>query len=147
MSERTDDLYALIVEIRRSFNALKTYSDRSNDDIGVTAAMRAVMEYLAQQGPTSVADIARGKDVSRQHIQQLADQLAKTGLIGWQPNPRHKRSPLAGLTGEGERRFSEIKQREARILDELATALPDTDFEQARHSLAALRQSIGQVKG
>lgn len=147
MNQRSEELYALIVEIRRSFNALKTFSDQSNDDLGVTAAMRAVMEYLSEHGATSVAEIARGKDVSRQHIQQLADSLAKTDLLGWEPNPRHKRSPLAVLTQEGTLKFAEIKRREAYVLDEIAAAMPDMNFEQARQSLGALRETIGQVRG
>jgi DNA-binding MarR family transcriptional regulator len=145
MAERAEELYRLIVEIRRAFNELKTYSDDANADLGVTAAMRAVMEHLALHGPTSVPDIARAKSVTRQHIQQLSDALARDGLLEWNDNPRHKRSPLADLTANGRAGFAEIRKREAAALQDLAAELQDVDCTASADVLAELRAALGKL--
>jgi DNA-binding MarR family transcriptional regulator len=144
MASREVDLYALIVEMRRGFNALKAYSDQANADLGVTASMRAVMEHLAEHGPTSVPEIARAKDVTRQHIQQVTDGLEAARMVAWRVNPRHKRSALAVLTSEGDRTFAEIKRREAAVLSSVCQDLPTVDFAHLTENLSRVRSAIAR---
>lgn len=132
-------LYRLIVEIRGAFNDLKAFSDAANADLGITAAMRAVMEYVQTSGPEAVPMIARAKNVSRQHIQQLADALVDAGLAQWKDNPRHKRSALLALTAGGQQRFSEIRKREAVALAGIAAKLDGGEVDQAAETVSALR--------
>ncbi|MEX0346465.1 MAG: MarR family winged helix-turn-helix transcriptional regulator [Rhizobiaceae bacterium] len=137
-------LYRLIVEIRGAFHDLAEFSSAANADLAITAAMRAVMEYLDGNGAEAVPNIARAKNVSRQHIQQLADALVETGLAKWKDNPRHKRSALLTLTAEGKKRFAEIRRREARALAEIAAKLDETDIQTASDAVSALRAVVNE---
>lgn len=87
MNSKADLVYCLIVEIRRAFYELKAYSDEANADIGVTTATRALLEYLADSGPDTVPEVGRAKNVTRQHVQQLAESLVRAGLAEWRRNP------------------------------------------------------------
>jgi DNA-binding MarR family transcriptional regulator len=135
-------LYKLIVEIRSAFNALKALSDEMNADIGITAAMRAVMEHLETQRPATVPQIAAAKSVTRQHIQILADALVDKGFARYVANPAHQRSRLLELTDFGTRHFAEIRNREAEALGQLAQGFETTDLERATATLARLRSAL-----
>ena len=137
-------LYRLIVEIRGAFHDLAEFSSTANADLAITAAMRAVMEYLDGNGPETVPNIARAKNVSRQHIQQLADALVEAGFAKWKDNPRHKRSALLMLTAEGKKRFAEIRKREAKALAEIARKLDQAEIQSASDTVATLRSAIGE---
>ncbi|MDH3263428.1 MAG: MarR family winged helix-turn-helix transcriptional regulator [Paracoccaceae bacterium] len=145
MSEGDDPIYGLIVEIRGAFNELKAFADDANADLGVTAAMRAVLEHLAWHGPSTVPDIARTKSVSRQHIQKLADALVAASLARFEPNPAHKRSALLAPTGAGERTFATIRQREAGALARLGEGLDPTRCREAAETVAALRRALAAL--
>lgn len=142
MSADPKTLYRLIVEIRGAFHDLAEFSSAANADLAITAAMRAVMEYLDGNGPEAVPNIARAKNVSRQHIQQLADALVQAGFAKWGDNPRHKRSALLMLTAEGKKRFAEIRRREAKALAEIAAKLDAADIQTASDAVAALRSAV-----
>jgi DNA-binding MarR family transcriptional regulator len=129
---------ALTREVRRAFHALKEAADELHRDLGITAAMRGVMESLSEGGPQSVPEIARDKSVTRQHIQQIANALIEAGLIETLPNPRHQTSPLLALTRRGGRAFADVRKRETQVFAEAARALRDVDLDQAADALRAL---------
>lgn len=142
MNTDAADLYRLIVEIRRAFNALAATGDSLHADLGVTSAMRALMEHLSEHGPAPVPDIARAKNVSRQHIQQMANALEAMGLLEFTANPRHKRSPFAALTPMGVQTFAEIRSREAGVLAGLARQLDPKTVGSAADTIARLRAAL-----
>ena len=65
--------------------------------------MRAVLERLAD-GPQTVPQVARSLWLPRQVVQRLADAAAELGYLRFVPNPAHRRSKLAELTGTGRSR-------------------------------------------
>lgn len=140
-----DTLYALIREIRTGFNRLKTLSDTMNGGDGVTAAMRAVLEYLVACGPATVPRIARDKSVTRQHVQQLADALVAAKLAVFTENPEHKRSKLVAVTELGHTTFAAMQAREARFLADLATGLDAEAVTTARETLARLNEALTRL--
>lgn len=142
MSSSAADLYRLIVEIRRAFNALASAGDDLHADLGITSAMRALMEHLSDNGPATVPDIARAKNVSRQHIQQMANALEEMGLLSFVANPRHKRSPFAALTEKGVDTFKEIRSREAQVLADLASRLQGEEVGRAADTITRLRAAL-----
>ncbi len=131
-------LYAIIRAIRAGFHLLKNTGDVLHETIGVTSAMRAVMESLADHGAQTVPDIARRKHVTRQHIQTLADQLAEDSLVRFKNNPAHKRSNLVQLSAKGERTFADMRAREASVLTDLAEQIPQHDLEVTLKTLSHL---------
>ncbi len=142
MSPKAQKLYAVIARIRTSFNRLKNIADEMHRDIGVSASMRAVMEFLAEDGPHTVPDIARPKGVSRQHIQVNMDELFSCGFVKRLQNPAHKRSPLYALTQKGKNTFAAIRKREIKVLERLAEELPLETLKAAELALTTLNHSL-----
>ena len=142
MSASADSVYALIAATRACFRELRAFGDQLHSDIGVTAAMRAVMEHLADYGPDTVPDIARAKQVSRQSIQVLVDSLGAAGLAEARENPEHRRSVLVALTARGKRTFKEMRDRERVALAAIADGLPQAGVEGASRTLRALLRRL-----
>jgi DNA-binding MarR family transcriptional regulator len=88
----------VILQVCRCFNELKSLRERLHKDLGVNSFMRAVMETLAASGPLAVPDNAKGKGISRQHIQIIMNALSAGGFVETLNNPAHKRSPLFDLS-------------------------------------------------
>ena len=126
-------------EVRHLFQVLKSLADALHKDAGLTASTRAVMEALAG-GPRTVPDIARSKSVTRQHIQLLVDELAKSDLVELRANPAHLRSPLIALSRKGEALFASLRKREAPVLEHLAAGLDPRKAAATVQTLGALRR-------
>jgi len=139
-------LYALITQIRRAFHDLAATSDRLNADLGISASRRALLEYLSVSGPDTAANIARAKNVSRQHIQQIADQCDAAGLTEFATNPAHKRSQLIRLTAQGQSAFDEIRRREGEVLQQLAGLLDAGGVGAATDTLKQLRTALHDIQ-
>jgi len=125
-------------EIRACFQRLAAYGNALHADVGVTAAMRAVLEALDRGGAQTVAHMARDKRVSRQHIQALANSLLAAGLVASRPNPADKRAPLIALTDAGKKTFALIRRREKGAFAALARALNGCKLGATLATLAAL---------
>jgi len=137
-------LNQLIINIRLGFHRLKAVAEELHADLGITAAMRGVLESLSDGGDWTVPRIARAKGVSRQHIQVTVDTLRAAGLVELRPNPAHRRSPLVAPTADGAAAYAEMRRRETAVLDELAGELPPAAIEGARDTLAALNELLDE---
>jgi DNA-binding MarR family transcriptional regulator len=135
-------LVRLIEEIRLAFNQMRTIADRTHEDLGVTASLRAVLETLQRNGPQTVPDMARMRNVSRQHIQKTVDAMTEQGLVEHRPNPAHKRSPIIRLSPHGSEVFAQIGHRERAILEALDTSLEEADIAAAVDTLKAFTQAL-----
>ena len=142
MTTKAHALYQVIRHIRSSFNLLRALGDDLHRDLKVTAAMRAVMETLAEDGEQTVPQIARTKAVSRQHIQVNVDALLRKDLVILHDNPNHLRSPFVALTPQGRRTFTAMRHREAELLERFAKEFLLEQLEQASGTLGILNQSI-----
>jgi DNA-binding MarR family transcriptional regulator len=135
-------IYELILEIRAAFRALRAFSDAMNQARGVTAARRAVMEFLAGHGPDTVPQIAEAKSVSRQHVQTNADELVAQGLAVWSDNPAHRRSRILALSPLGARVFDDIRREEDSYLDQVGAGMNPADIDAGRRALQDLRRAL-----
>ncbi|HSG94907.1 MAG TPA: MarR family transcriptional regulator, partial [Afifellaceae bacterium] len=124
--------------IRLAFNQMRASADAAHADLGISAAMRAVLERLARGGPQTVPDMARARNVSRQHIQKIVDALGEAGLIDLTANPAHKRSPLIVLSADGRKLFAIIEKRETAILARISKDIEGHDLIAATDALKAL---------
>jgi DNA-binding MarR family transcriptional regulator len=136
--EETDDAYQIIWLTRRLFRALAQKSDERLQDLGISVADRAVMEFLHPDETLSVPEIAQRYQVSRQHVQVTVNSLSDAGLLRAKVNPRHKRSPLISLTDKGKRLFRTIKSRDTKIVKKLFSNVPAKDRRITRETLATL---------
>jgi DNA-binding MarR family transcriptional regulator len=96
-----ENVESLVREIRLASQRLKAAADDLHRDLGLTAAMRAVLETLSVRGTLTVPQIARENGVTRQHVQALVDALWERRCVILAANPGHARSPLVGLTDKG----------------------------------------------
>lgn len=142
---KAQKMTALTSAIRLTFNRLKELGDGLHRDLEVTAAMRAVMETLAAQGPMTVPQIAKLKGVTRQHIQLLADALVAAGLAVVKENPAHRRSSLIALTDKGRRMFAKMGAREAPVIEEIAAEFDGQELERATAVLTRLAARLETV--
>lgn len=146
MAQRSLALYQVIRNVRSTFHQLKTLGDELHGNRGITAAMRAVMESLAEAGEQTVPQMARAKSVSRQHIQVNVDALEQAGLVRLGNNPGHQRSPFIALTGKGRATFASIRRREETPLDQIAKAFTLKELTTASDTLMRLKHCIVAVR-
>lgn len=136
------DIDGLLNEVRLLYNRIVEVGETLHADEPVTLGMRAVLEYLQENGPTTVPDIARSRSVTRQHIQKLVNGLLDSGLVTLEPNPQHKRSLLVALTADGLRIIQRMRQREARFLDQAEFGLTPSCIRESASTLAQVRTAL-----
>ena len=132
------DAYKVTWLVRRLFRAMAESADTYLGDTGLTAADRAVMEFLYPDTELTVPDIARRYQVSRQHVQVTVNRLLDQGLVINVENPRHKRSSLLRLTQNGRERFAAIRRHEGALLDEIFAGLNPEEVAATRRTLETL---------
>ena len=103
---------------------------------------RTLLRALARSGPQTVAHLARARAQSRQRLQPLVNALIDEGLLGTQPNPLHKQSPLVVLTSRGQKLAQEIAEREGRLREKLHLASSRRRVVQAVDVLRDVRQAL-----
>ena len=130
--------YEVIWLVRRLFRAMARAADAYLGAHGLTAADRAVLEFLYPEQALSVPEIASRYQVSRQHVQVTVNALLEDGFLEARHNPRHKRSPLIAMTRVGRDLFAKIREVEASHVDALFTDIPAGDIEATRRTLEAM---------
>ena len=138
----TNDAYKVIWLVRRVFRAMAEQADDYLGDAGLTAADRAVLEFLYPDTRLTVPEIARRHQVSRQHVQVTVNRLLDQGLLESQANPRHKRSVLIALTESGRATFSRIRHAEAGRIDEMFADVEIADIATTRRTLETLLNKV-----
>jgi len=136
------ECYRITWLIRRIFRAMGTDANERLHALGISAADRAVMEFLHPDQALSVPDIATRYNVSRQHVQVTVNALIGHRLVQKKPNPKHKRSPLIALTDAGRRLFADIREQDLERLAGLFDGLPDEALEHTLETLTALHQRL-----
>ncbi|HTP27346.1 MAG TPA: MarR family winged helix-turn-helix transcriptional regulator [Anaeromyxobacteraceae bacterium] len=147
LTSDADALYEVVREVRRLFHRLANCADRLHADLGVSAAQRAVLEALADDGISTVPDLARRKGVTRQHIQVLANQLQSAGLVETHPNPAHQRSSLLALTPAGRRAFDSMRAREERLFASMRRRFKTLQLEQVAQILRDIGDAADDLVG
>jgi DNA-binding MarR family transcriptional regulator len=140
-TEQSDD-YRIVWLIRRLFRAMGQRSTESLRDLGVTAADRAVMEFLYPDKRLSVPEIAERYLVSRQHVQVTVNALLGSKLLATRENPRHKRSPHIVLTKKGCELFGTIRERDKTIVEQLFSTISARDKRTTRETLESLLDQL-----
>lgn len=136
---KTDELVGLIGDVRHLFHLLRMTADELHRSLGVTAALRAVLESLSRGGPQTVPAMARARPVSRQHIQVIVDRLLAQGLVELRDNPAHRKSSLVALTTKGRQMMKTITAREGMVLPGIAARFSAEQFGAARETLRLLQ--------
>jgi DNA-binding MarR family transcriptional regulator len=111
-------------------------------DRGLTAADRAVLEFLSVADALTVPEIATRYQVSRQHIQVMVNGLVAKGLLTTRKNPQHKRSLLIALTARGRKLFASILDEDLATIEEWFAEIPAPKRKELRQTLESLLRRI-----
>jgi DNA-binding MarR family transcriptional regulator len=141
---KTDSAYEFVWLIRRLFRSMGETADRYLANDNLSAADRAVMEFLYADERLSVPAIAARYQVSRQHVQVTVNRLLAAGLLRSERNPQHKRSPLLRLSELGQKTFREIRKNEQKLLQRIFEDLDTHDIETTRQTLGAVLERVRQ---
>jgi DNA-binding MarR family transcriptional regulator len=120
----------LVVRLFRLNGLIAAEGDALVRPAGQTTARWQVLAML-EDGPTTVAQIARTLGLARQSVQRVADALEVVGLVEYHANPRHRRARLAGLTGEGRSTLATIQAAQRPWADALGAAMGEKELRQA----------------
>lgn len=142
MSGSVGDAYQIIWLVRRLFRALGQRSSERLQEFGLSAADRAVLEFLYPDESLSVPDIAARYQVSRQHVQVTVNALMDSKLLKSQENPRHKRSPLIVLTAKGRDLFADIKEQDLELVEALFSPVSAEERRVTQKTLATLLEQL-----
>lgn len=142
MPRENSDAYRITWLIRRLFRAM---GQRANEHLtarGLTAADRAVMEFLTVEDRLTVPEIAARYQVSRQHIQVTVNGLVGKGLLMTRANPQHKRSVQVALTARGRKLFAGILDEDLAAVEHWFAEVSVTKRKDLRRTLESLLQRI-----
>lgn len=128
--------------VRRLFRSMASAADQYLQDFGISAADRAVMEFLHPEQRLSVPQIAAKYSVSRQHVQVTVNRLIEIDLLHVIDNPRHKRSPLIALSDRGRDLFIKIQRRDDELLQHLFADVPAANVQTTRATLQTLVDNL-----
>jgi DNA-binding MarR family transcriptional regulator len=138
-----DAVTDLILDLFRLNNQLLSAGDRLVAPLGLTSARWQILgAIVAADYPQPVAWLARNLGAHRQNVQRIINDLAKEGLVGFEPNPHHRKAQLVVLTKKGKQTFDEAMRLQAPWSDSLAEGLTVKDIETTRRVMLALRQNL-----
>ncbi len=141
------ELNRLIAETRGFFHDLEEVSEIILARHDLSPQERRLMMTLRKHRRSTVPQLARKRDVSRQYVQVTMNDLAERGLVVFRDNPDHKRSRLLELTPEGEERIREIMAREGEAMQRLAGGLTPYEVREAVEVLQKARIGLGKEVG
>jgi DNA-binding MarR family transcriptional regulator len=142
MASKEIKMAQLIWQIRRLFQKLSSESNEFLTIYGITASQRAVLEFLDHKDPETLANMARAHDVSRQHIQQIVNDLLEKQLVITIENPAHKRSFLVQRTDKGNRLFADIKKMEHALFARMVKEFDSKDIQTSLDTLKKFNQLL-----
>lgn len=103
---------------------------------------RTILFALHEQGPQTVAHLARARSQTRQRLQPVINALITDGLLAAVPNPMHLRSPMMVLTADGDTRVRRMLKKEAALLARLRLASSPRELQRAARVLADARETL-----
>lgn len=138
-------LYEIIRHVRPLHRVLAKAVEDRLEGTGITVGMRAVLERLHDEGPQTVPQIGRSLGIGRQFIQRLVNSAFELGLMEAVQNPEHARSSLIALTPEGEATIRRIRDREQKVLKQVAKKMKREDISAALRVIAELTKEFRAI--
>ena len=141
---RTDagDAFSMLaILIIRLHGLVTAEGDALARPAGQTSARWQVLAAV-ENGPTTVATIARTLGLARQSVQRVADVLETEGLVAYQDNPQHRRAKLLTLTRRGRETLAAIQAAQRTWANVLGKELGEADLRRANAVLVRTLQSL-----
>ena len=140
-----DALSELVVHVFRLDGMLKATGDALAEPAGQTTARWRVLAAL-EDGPMTVAQIARAWWLTRQSVQRIADLLERDGLVAYEENPAHRRAQLVRLTPGGHTTLRRIRAAQRDWANALGERIATDDLRTANRILARLIEALADAR-
>jgi DNA-binding MarR family transcriptional regulator len=131
------------ITVIRLSGLLIAAGDALTSPVGQTSARWLVLATV-DEGPRTVAQIARQLGLARQSVQRVADLLADDGLVAYAENPAHRRAKLVKLTPPGKKTLKAIQAAQTIWADNLGAQLGVGSLEEANSVLSRALDELSQ---
>jgi DNA-binding MarR family transcriptional regulator len=121
----------ILTEVFRFRVTLLEGAERVTAPLGLTSARWQVLSAV-EDTPAPVSHVARALGLTRQTVQEMADAMAREGLVTFVDNPHHKRARLMAPTTRARTVLDQLRPRQLDFANRMS----------ASHSLAALRTTL-----
>jgi DNA-binding MarR family transcriptional regulator len=108
---------------------------------GQTLARWVILDAI-EEGPATVAQIARGRGIARQAVQRVADILVADGLARYEPNPAHRRAKLLRPTEQGRAALQVISAAQQPWADALGAEIGQANVQQTLRLVDEVRATV-----
>lgn len=136
-------LSALSLDVFRLNSRLLIAGDRLVAGLGLTSARWQILGAIAEADrPQPVAWLARDIGGARQNVQRIVNDLNRDGLVGFAPNPHHRRAQLVVLTAQGRAAYEAALGLWAPMAEGLAAGLSRAEIEAAHRVLLAIWRNL-----
>ena len=132
----------LMLEVAQCFFRIRAMGQKTGLITSWGGGSFGFMRSLAVLGPLTVPQIAQMRPTSRQRMQRLADELAAEGLVEFVDNPKHRRSKLVQLTGEGTARYYEFNTRLLLVASTTGLSIGEADIHKAIEIVRLLSDDV-----
>jgi DNA-binding MarR family transcriptional regulator len=133
----------LVLDLFRVNSRILTAGDRLVARLGLTSARWQILgAIVSADRPQPVAWLARNLGANRQNVQRIVNDLSRDGLVAFEPNPHHRRSPLVVLTSKGNQTFDAAMRLQAPWINRLSNGLSVKDIETVHRVMTLLRNKL-----
>jgi DNA-binding MarR family transcriptional regulator len=139
-----DALSELVVHVFRLDGLLKNAGDALAEPVGQSTARWRVLAAL-EDGPMTVAQIARAWWLARQSVQRVADLLERDGLLAYETNPAHRRAQLVRLTRHGRSTLLRIRAAQSDWANTVGDQIGENDLQTANRILARVVETLADA--
>lgn len=108
---------------------------------GQTLARWLTLEMVSDE-PTTVAQVARKLDLTRQSVQRVADLLAQDGLTEFADNPAHQTSKLVRLTARGRNTLRTIQAAQRAWANQVGERIGEVNLRHASRVVEQLTREL-----
>jgi DNA-binding MarR family transcriptional regulator len=136
----------LVVPVFRLNGLLTTAGDAMAEPVRQTTARWRVLAAI-EDGPMTVAQIARAWWLARQSVQRVADLLVDDGLAVYEDNPSHRRAKLVRITAAGLATLRTIRMAQKTWADQLGEDVGEADLRAINERLPAVIAALERRSG
>ena len=136
-----DAVSDLVVHVFRLNVLLASSGDSLAQPAGQTGARWRVLATI-EDGPSTIAQIARDWGLARQSVQRVADVLVDERYCRYEENPEHRRAQLLRITPRGRRALHTIKAAQRAWADAVGAEIGAADLRTANAVLARAIRAV-----
>src|SRR5262245_19390120 len=136
-----DAFTALVVEVAWLGGIFTSIGEALGRLGGQTLARWVILDAI-EDGPATVAQIARRRGIARQAVQRVADLLVEEQLAAYQPNPDHRRAKLLRPTPPGRAALGTISLAQKEWADAVGADIGSAKLAKATKLVSEIRTVV-----